>query len=72
MAQELDITIGKNGQVRVKVHGSSGEQCMKLSDMIRDIIGREESRELTSEFHGPPGQVRVGASASNDVRARRT
>jgi hypothetical protein len=72
MAHEFDITIGKDGQVRVKVHGSAGEECMKLSDMIRDIIGREESRELTSEYYGAPGRVRIDAKATNDVRARHT
>lgn len=72
MAHEFDISIGKDGQVKVKVHGSSGEECMKLSDMIRDIIGREESRERTSEFFGTPGHVRVDAKSTTDVRARRT
>jgi hypothetical protein len=69
-AHEFDIRIDKDGQVRVKVHGSSGEECMKLSDMIRDIIGREESRELTSEYYGTPGRVRIDAKAENNVRAR--
>jgi len=70
-AHEFDISIGKDGKVRVKVHGSSGEECMKLSDMIRDILGKEESRELTAEYYGTPGHVRVDATTSTDVHARR-
>jgi hypothetical protein len=71
VAHEFDISIGKDGQVRLKVHGSSGEECLKLSDMVRDIIGREESRERTAEFCGAPGQVRVDARAVGEVRAHR-
>ena len=60
MAQpEFDIRIGRDGRVKVIVQGVSGEECLELTDMLRDIIGREESRELTSEYYGPAGQVRV-------------
>lgn len=64
---EFDITIGKDGKVTVKVTGVSGEECIKLSDMLKEIIGREESREVTSEFYGPGGVVRIDAQ----VRAKR-
>ncbi|MHC5002023.1 MAG: DUF2997 domain-containing protein [Planctomycetota bacterium] len=56
---EFDIRIEKDGRVTVRVTGVSGERCLELSDMLREIIGHEESRELTSEFYGPGGQVRI-------------
>jgi hypothetical protein len=55
---EFEITIGKDGKVNVRVKGVSGKKCLELTDMLRDIVGREESRELTSEYYGPEGQVR--------------
>jgi hypothetical protein len=62
---EFDITIGKDGKVRVKVSGVSGQECIELTDMLRDIIGREESRELTSEYYGAPGKVRIDAKVED-------
>ncbi len=61
----FDITIGKDGSVKVHVHGVSGAECIALTDMIREIVGIERSRTLTSEYHG--GDVRIRGSA--EVRA---
>ena len=57
-APEFDITIGKDGKLKVQVKGSQGAECMALADLIREIIGKEESRELTSEYYGP-GRVKI-------------
>ena len=62
MAQPaFDITIGKDGKVTVKVHGVSGSKCIEFSDMVRDIVGKEEDRRLTSEYYGGDGHVRIDA-----------
>ena len=63
---EFDITIGKDGTVTVKVTGVSGEECLKLSDMLKEIIGREDARSLTSEYYGPGSAVRI----ETQVRSR--
>ena len=60
---EFEITIGKDGKVNVRVSGAEGAHCMKLADLIRDIVGKEQSRELTSEYYGP-GHVRIDARQS--------
>lgn len=67
---QFDITIDKNGQVKIKVHGVSGKECVQITDMLREIIGREESRQLTSEYYGSPGHVRTSAQTQTDVRTR--
>ncbi len=56
---EFDIKIGKDGKIRVTVSGAAGAECLELSDMLREIIGREESRRLTPEYYGPEGSVRI-------------
>jgi Protein of unknown function (DUF2997) len=62
MAQpEFDIAIGKDGKVTVTVRGVSGQQCVALSDMLKEIIGKEDSRALTPEYYGSPGRVRMDA-----------
>jgi len=58
---EFDIAIGKDGKVTVKVHGVSGAECVALSDMLKQIIGQEDSRQLTPEYYGSPGNVRIDA-----------
>lgn len=69
---QFDIRIEKNGKLTVKVSGVSGEECMRLTDMIAQIVGREESREKTSEYDGP-GAVRVttGQSVGQHVHDQR-
>ncbi len=64
---EFDITIGKDGKVTVRVTGVSGAECLQLSDMLKQLIGHEESRQVTSEFYGPEGSVRI----DTHVRAQR-
>ncbi|HVO77121.1 MAG TPA: DUF2997 domain-containing protein [Candidatus Bathyarchaeia archaeon] len=56
---EFDITIGKDGQVKIKVHGVSGKECIAITDMLKQIVGKEESRHLTAEYYGSPGNVRI-------------
>ncbi len=65
---EFDITIGKDGKVRIKVHGVSGKECTDLTDMLRQIVGKEESRQLTSEYYGAPGAVRIDTRVENRTR----
>ncbi len=66
MAQpQFDITIGADGKVKVTVSGASGAECLELTDMLREIIGQEESRELTSEYYGPEGSVRIDATVQD-------
>lgn len=68
---EFDITIGKDGQVKVRISGSGGEECMKLADLLQEIVGREESREKTTEYYGPPSQVRIDTGVNQQVQTRR-
>ena len=56
---EFDITVDKDGKLHVQVKGVHGRKCMELADLIRDIVGTEESRKATSEFYGLDEQVRM-------------
>ena len=58
---EFEITIAKDGTVEVHVKGASGKECLKLADMVRDIVGREQSRRLTSEYHAGGLPVKIDA-----------
>ena len=65
---EFDITIGKDGKLKLHVKGAKGAQCVALADLIRDIIGQEDSRQLTSEYYERETDVRMDVQ----VRAKRT
>jgi len=67
---EFDITIGKDGKVKIKVHGVSGKECIAVTDMLKQIVGHEESRTLTSEYYGSPGAVRIDNQAEGHVQNR--
>ena len=56
---EFDITIGKDGKVRLKISGARGEECMKLADLVREIVGREDSRQKTADYYADDGKVRT-------------
>lgn len=62
---EFDVTIGKDGKLRVEVKGSQGKACMELADLVREIIGKEDGREITSEYYNGPEQVRMNVNVKN-------
>jgi hypothetical protein len=53
--------------VTVRTVGIKGERCLDVAEFLARIIGREESRELTSEYYEASGQVERHV----DVKRRR-
>ncbi len=52
MAQEeIEIEISPSGKVTARTKGYKGTSCLDVADLLAQIIGREESRELTSEYY---------------------
>ena len=51
MAEELEIEISPTGQVVVRTIGIKGSKCIDAAEFIAKIVGREESRVMTSEYH---------------------
>jgi hypothetical protein len=68
MAQEeIEIEISPSGKVTVRTIGIKGPRCIDAAELLAQIIGREESRELTSEYHEAHSHV----DQHVDVRQRR-
>jgi Protein of unknown function (DUF2997) len=67
---EYNIEIGRDGKVRVEVRGAQGQLCMDLADLIRDIIGEEQSRQKTAEYYSNDGAVRIQGMLHGRVRER--
>lgn len=56
---ELDITITKAGKLKVHIKGVKGQRCIEMADLIKEIVGREEERQLTSDYFEQEGKVRI-------------
>ncbi|MBX3383973.1 MAG: DUF2997 domain-containing protein [Phycisphaeraceae bacterium] len=65
---QFDISIAKDGSVKIKVSGVSGQECVRLTDMLAQMIGREDSRSLTSEYLGGGGDVRINSTVDAHIR----
>jgi hypothetical protein len=52
MAQEeLEIEIDAAGKVTIRTKGIKGEACLDYTDLFVQLLGREELRQLTHEYH---------------------
>ncbi len=52
MAQhDIEITIGKDGKVKVHVKGAKGKACLEYAKWLESIIGRVDEQKLTSEYY---------------------
>ena len=55
--EEFEIEIGPTGKVTVRTIGIKGPRCIDCAETIARIVGREESRELTSEYYETESDV---------------
>lgn len=62
---ELEIVISKTGKVTLTVSGAKGRRCLEYADLVKEIVGHEEQRQLTSEYYAPDGQVRIDTHVQN-------
>ena len=56
---ELDIEIRPNGEIEVHIKGVKGPECLKYADFIEQILEKQGTRELTSEYYEPSSGVAV-------------
>lgn len=49
--EEIEIEISSSGKVTVRTIGIKGTRCLEVADLLACIVGREESRMLTSEYY---------------------
>jgi len=60
---ELEIVIDRTGRITLEVRGAPGPRCLAYADLVREIIGREDERELTAEYYAPDGKVQIDVQA---------
>lgn len=65
--RELEIEIGVDGKVTARPIGAKGPECNHLADLLAQLIGREESRTMTSEYY----ETHEDVTNEVDVKQRR-
>ena len=57
--QEIHVTIGPDGRVRIEVHGAKGLTCLDLTQELEAALGNHiEDRRMTPEaLEGPGAQT---------------
>ena len=66
--EEIEIEIGPSGKVTARTVGIKGPRCLDVAELLARIVGREESRELTSEYYEAEHHVQQHL----DVKQRRS
>ena len=65
LKRELEIDIGHDGKVSIKVKGVEGTDCLEFSQFLEEALGETVEQELTSEYYQVP------ASAETTVQQTR-
>jgi hypothetical protein len=67
--EELEIEISPTGKVTMRTIGVKGKRCLDYAEMLAQIVGREETRELTNEYY--EAETHTHTQEQIDVRVRR-
>ena len=67
---EFEIVISKTGKVTVEIKGVKGPRCLDYADLIKEIVGHEDRRHLTTEYYAPDAQVRIDVQAKDSSAGR--
>lgn len=55
--QEFEISIDKQGKVKLHIHGVKGKKCLEVAKEFEKIIGKIVETKQTSEFYEPETEV---------------
>ena len=54
LKREMEIEIGRDGKVSIKVKGVQGHECLEFSQFLEEALGETVEQELTSEYYQVP------------------
>lgn len=60
--REMEITIDRGGNVKVRVIGMKGKACVDFTKWLEEGLGEVESRELTADYY--EGQAGIETSVT--------
>ena len=57
LKREMEIEIGRDGKVSIKVNGVQGEECLEFSQFLEEALGETVEQEHTSEYYQVPAST---------------
>jgi len=57
LKREMEIEIGRDGKVSIKVNGVQGEECLEFSQFLEKALGETLEQERTSEYYQVPAST---------------
>ena len=49
--KEIIIDVSDDGDVRIETRGFKGKSCLAQSEFLKDLLGKETSRQLTPAYY---------------------
>jgi len=49
--KEIIIDISDDGEVRIETRGFKGKSCLAESEFLKELLGKETSRQLTPAYY---------------------
>jgi hypothetical protein len=49
--KEIIIDVSDDGEVRIETRGFKGKSCVAESEFLKDLLGKETSRQLTPAYY---------------------
>ena len=57
LKREMEIEIGRDGKVSIKVNGVQGAECLEFSRFLEEALGETLEQERTSEYYQVPAST---------------
>lgn len=64
--EEIEVTIGKDGQVQIQVRGAQGLSCLELTKELEEALGGE----ILARVMSPEAYTTNGADIDQDQQLR--
>ena len=49
--KEIIVEVSNDGEVRIETRGFKGKSCLVESEFLKDLLGKETSRQLTPAYY---------------------
>jgi hypothetical protein len=51
MKKQIVVEVSDDGEIKIETRGFSGEACLTESQFLKDLLGKETSRQLTPAYY---------------------
>lgn len=55
--RQIIIDVSQDGEIRLETRGFRGKSCIEESEFIKELLGHEQSRQLTPAYYKKAKQI---------------